>query len=70
MLSNYNLHGFTLKQAATDITPYLAGVLDDLAAEVLTDNSVNIFTLDREIGRQPYSWSTTNFPRASSGDLP
>jgi len=65
----YVLKGHVLKQVATDITPHLAGVLDGLAAEVLSDDSVNIFTLNRDKGIKaiPFAtWRTGTINMSSS----
>jgi len=65
----YVLKGHVLKQVAADITPHLAGVLDGLAEEVLWDDCVNIFTLNRDKGIKaiPFAtWRTGTINMSSS----
>ena len=47
LLANYVLKGNVLKRVPIDILPKLSGVIDGLAAEVLSDDSVEIYHLDR-----------------------
>ena len=47
LLANYVLKGNVLKRVSLDILPKLSGVIDGLAAEVLNDDSVEIYRLDR-----------------------
>ena len=46
-MANYVLKGNVLKRVSLDILPKLSGVIDGLAAEVLNDDSVEIYRLDR-----------------------
>ena len=47
LLANYVLKGNVLKRVSLDIIPKLSGVIDGLAAEVLSDDSVEVYRLDR-----------------------
>ena len=50
ILSEYVSQGRILKQVSEDIQPHLEGVLDGLAAEVVDENTVIIYKLNREKG--------------------
>ena len=46
-MNNYQLKGFVLKQVIQDIKDALAGVLEGLAAEVVADDNVFVYKIDR-----------------------
>ena len=50
VIEGYILRGRLLKQVGDDIQPFLPGVVCGLVAEVLSEDSVNIFKLDRSAG--------------------
>ena len=49
-MNNYQLKGFVLKQVIQDIKDALAGVLEGPAADVVADNHVIIYKIDRTKG--------------------
>ena len=69
ILSSYVLQGRLLKQVSEDIQPHLEGVLDGLAAEVVSEESVIVYKLDRTSGVKaiPFlSWKSGEVTKSSS----
>ena len=69
VLANYVLKGRLLKTVGEDIQPYLPGVIDGLVAEVISDQSVIIYKLDRKNGTKaiPFlSWKSGQITKRAS----
>ena len=69
ILSSYVLQGRLLKHVSEDIQPHLEGVLDGLAAEVVSEESVIVYKLDRTSGVKavPFlSWKSGEVTKRSS----
>ena len=49
-MNNYQLKGFVLKQVIQDIKDALAGVLEGPAADVVADDNVIVYKIDRTKG--------------------
>ena len=68
-MENYVLKGRLLKQVSIEISPHLDGVVDGLVAEVLPDDSVKVYRLDRgeEIKAIPFlQWADGQVKQSAS----
>ena len=69
MIEEYVLRGRLLKQVGEDIQPFLPGVVCGLVAEVVSEESVIVYKLDRTSGVNavPFlSWKSGEVTKRSS----
>jgi len=69
ILNNYTLKGLILKQVSLDIKDQLSGVVDGIAAEVVSDENVIVYRIDREKGIKavPFlQWKTGTVSKRAS----